>query len=1139
MHEVDSMTIRRGAGPARGMTLFALVACLFVAQAAAGQVVAFDMVGSTSQNLNSFVNPWNGAFTSPSDGFQKYQRFVSPSIPFAVLDDSLNIFPGDTLGIITEGNTDVFFGAVDTENPDNSGPVSATWAFDISGATGLVLSIDMGAMGDFEASDFFEWTYSIDGGPTLVAFASSVDEAGSHTYTLEGGLMVTLDDPMLMQGSILDNNLATFSAPLVGAGSELTLTLTTMLNGGSEPIAFQNVVIEEGGLPTSALAFDMVMSSSQNLNSFVNPWNGAFTSPSDGFQKYQRFVSPSIPFAVLDDSLNIFPGDTLGIITEGNTDVFFGAVDTENPDNSGPVSATWAFDVSGAELGLVLSIDMGAMGDFESSDFFEWSYSIDGGATMTAFASSVDEAGSHTYTLEGGLMVTLDDPMLMQGSILDNNLATFSAPLVGTGSELTLTLTTMLNGGSEPIAFQNVIVSDASVPPPPPSTAEIWEIQGDGPSSPLEGFIVDTLDNAVTAVGPEGFFIQTPVARSDGDIDTSDGIFVFTGSPPAVSVGDRVDVSGTVDEFFGFTELTGSPTVRVVGTGSVPPPVMFDSTVPTPDPTLPSCAIEFECYEGMLIEIQEGTVTGPNQTFSSDPIAEVHIVADSGRTYREPGVIFPGLNMPPIPTWDGNPEVFELDPDKLGLPNQIIPAGSSFSASGVLGFEFGGYEMWPSSLTLTAAPLPVPVRPRDQGELTVGTLNLFRLFDDIDDPPDGDRDDTVVSTAEYMTRLNKFSAYIRDVLDSPDVLAVQEAEKLEVLQDLAAQITADDPSVVYTSYLEEGNDIGTIDVGFMTRQHIQVDVITQLGKDETYFNPVDRTEDILHDRPPLLLEGACLLEYGSFPISAMVVHNRSLGGIEDPVDGPRVRAKRFAQAESVAQKAQDLQTSDPDVRLVLTGDFNAFEFTDGYVDAVGIIRGDFDAAENLVCSTHLCADLVEPDLTNQVTGLGAADRYSFIFGGSAQVLDHSLTTEGLLAEITGAEYGRGNADAALVLIEDDVTPGNISLRSSDHDGLVLYVLKDEDDDGVPNNADVCPGTVIPESVPTQTLKPNHFALVDADGVFDTNVPRGGGPGVSFTVGDTAGCSCEQIIAATESGMGHTRFGCSLGLMRDWVLLVSP
>ncbi len=108
------------------------------------------------------------------------------------------------------------------------------------------------------------------------------------------------------------------------------------------------------------------------------------------------------------------------------------------------------------------------------------------------------------------------------------------------------------------------------------------------------------------------------------------------------------------------------------------------------------------------------------------PVAEVHITAAGSRTYHEPGIEYPGLAG--YPEWDGNPEVFELDPNKLGLPNEIIPAGSSFDATGAIGFEFGGYELWPSELTVTLAPLPVSVRAREVAEMTVGALNLFRLF---------------------------------------------------------------------------------------------------------------------------------------------------------------------------------------------------------------------------------------------------------------------------------------------------------------------------------------------------------------------------------------------------------------------------
>ncbi len=46
-----------------------------------------------------------------------------------------------------------------------------------------------------------------------------------------------------------------------------------------------------------------------------------------------------------------------------------------------------------------------------------------------------------------------------------------------------------------------------------------------------------------------------------------------------------------------------------------------------------------------------------------------------------------------------------------------------------------------------------------------------------------------------------------------------------------------------------------------------------------------------------------------------------------------------------------------------------------------------------------------------------------------------------------------------------------------------------------------------------------------------------GPRRSFTTADTAGCSCEQIIAAQGLGQGHVKFGCSIGVMENWVTLM--
>ena len=1104
----------------RALPISLLLACT---SSAIAQTVAGDLREAGSVNLVSYTNPFTGAFSSPGDGFQVYQRGVSASIPFSLVDDTLSVFPPDSLGIVGEGNLVPFFGATDTANGDNpTGEAAATWVFDISGSGPLSLSIDMGAMGDFEASDTFVWSYSIDGGATVVAFSSSVDEAGSQTYTLDSGTVVTLNDPMLVNGQLLNNDFQTFTVPVTGTGVELRLTLEASTDGGSEAFAFQNIELNVA----EPLAFTLKDSSSKNLVSYTNPFADGFSSPGDGFRIYQRGVSTSIPFAVLDDSVSVFPPDSLGIIGEANTDEFFGIVDTVNADTSDPVTASWEFDISGGEQ-LGVSIDMGAMGDFEASDSFTWRYSIDGGAPAILFEGVADEAGTFTYTLDGGASFTLNDPMTVDGQILTNNLATFTKalPTDATGSLLVLSLEAIFNGGTEAVAFQNILINTGVAgeePPPPPPVLEIWEIQGSGEFTPFDGDVVDVPSNIVTAVASNGFFMQTPMgARDDFDINTSNGIFVFTDTTPGVVVGDEVSVVAEADEFFGLTQLREPVVVEVLSSGNpLPAPVVFDTTVPSRDPAAPSCAIEYECYENMLISMPLGNVGGPNQSFGSDPVAEVFISAGDERAFREPGIQFPGVAD--IPVWDGNPEVFELDADKLGLPFGIIEVGTTFSATGILGFEFGDYELWPTELTLNDPVPPEPLRERARAEFTVASLNLFRLFDDVDDPSDltsqgAARDDQVVSTDEYATRRAKFANYIVNTLDAPDVLGVQEVESLTVLEDLAADIESG-YGISYAAYLEEGNDVGTIDVGFLVRDSIAVDAVTQLGKDTI----LSFDGSLLNDRPPLLLEGRSVGDGADYPFAVIVVHNRSLNNIESE----RTQIKRLEQAQFLAAEIQALQTANPDLRLIVTGDFNGFEFSDGYVDVLGQVIGDVDPAAQL----NTGDDLVEPNLINQVLSVPAEERYSFIFDGSAQVLDHALTSIALDQSTRGLAFGRGNADGAEVLLDDPTTP----LASSDHDGLVLFITKDLDDDGVNDDADACPATMIPETLDRE-LGVNRYALVDDDFAFDTVAPgKGKKSGPAFSTGDTAGCSCEQIVDRLGLGNGHSKFGCSVGIMRRWV-----
>jgi hypothetical protein len=645
---------------------------------------------------------------------------------------------------------------------------------------------------------------------------------------------------------------------------------------------------------------------------------------------------------------------------------------------------------------------------------------------------------------------------------------------------------------------------DDPPPPPPVAVREIFEIQGAGLASPFVGQKVRTEDNVVTGIASNGFFIQTPESRVDSSAETSNGILVFTSTVPTVQIGDQVDVTGTIVEFFNLTEIQAE-SVTVDSTGNaLPAPVLFGPSLPSP--VQPQPANELERFEGMLVRVENGLAVAPTDRFGDTPV-----VAGPDRPFREPGLLYPGL--PDLPVWDGNPEIFEIDPDALGLPAAQIPAGAVIEvAEGPLSFAFSDYQIWPTTFSFTGEPRLEPVRERAAGEFTVASQNLLRLFDLVNDPATSDE---VPTPQAYADRFAKASLLIREGLGSPDVLVTQEVENLTVLQDLAARLQADDPSLVYTPYLIEGNDIGGIDLGFLVRDTVRVDSVVQLGKDETFtFNG---NTALLNDRPPVLLRGAYVANGAPFPIAVIGVHQRSLSGIEGN-DGPRIRAKRFEQALFLAEEIQALQTANPALRLVVTGDFNAFEFTDGYVDAMGILTGNLDPAGALVPGV----DVVDPNLTNQLLSEPAAERYSFLFDGSAQALDHSLTTQALNPFVRGLDHVRGNADVPASLAADPTT----ALRTADHDGLALFLMSDFDADGRADDADNCRITANSDQ-----------ADVDGDGIGDTVSSAGAGPGLAFTVQDTAGCSCEQIIVQLGLGNGQRKNGCSTSTMQSWITQV--
>ena len=232
------------------------------------------------------------------------------------------------------------------------------------------------------------------------------------------------------------------------------------------------------------------------------------------------------------------------------------------------------------------------------------------------------------------------------------------------------------------------------------------------------------------------------------------------------------------------------------------------------------------------------------------------------------------------------------------------------------------------------------------------------------------------------------------------------------------------------AYLEEGNDIGGIDVGFLVDSgRISVTSVTQVGKTATFIDPTDGSVDLLNDRPPLVLEARVKDSPGApFRITVIVNHLRSLNSVDDPVDGARVRAKRGFQAEFLANYIAGRHTKD---RIISVGDYNAFQFNDGYVDSIGTILGRPTPPDEVVFASD---DLVNPNLRNLVELVPAEQRYSFTFDGNAQVLDHILITPNLLERLRFMSYARNGADFPESYRNDTTRPERIS----DHDMPVAY-----------------------------------------------------------------------------------------------------
>ncbi|WP_018352996.1 lamin tail domain-containing protein [Longispora albida] len=560
---------------------------------------------------------------------------------------------------------------------------------------------------------------------------------------------------------------------------------------------------------------------------------------------------------------------------------------------------------------------------------------------------------------------------------------------------------------------------------------KIRDIQGASHTSPKAGQAVSGVKGIVTAVGPKGFWMQDPC--TDTSIATSEAILVYLNAAPAVTTGTEVSVSGTVTEYQGsptsltVTEIT-APAVTTVSTGKpLPAPVVIGSGGRIPpstviesgasfDPVNDGCDF-YESLEGMRVQITSPKAVGPSSSFG-----EIPVVGDTATVRTNRGGIVLRQNDP-------NPERLILDDFVLaGSTPSGVNVGDGFSgpAVGVLDYSFNNYKLeLTSPLSRVAGPIaPETTAPAGPGQLSIATFNVENL-----DPSDP------------QSKFNGLGSTIVHNLASPGIIVVEEiqdndgaANTATVAADqtwnklIAAISAAGGPSYAFVQInpvddQDGGEPGGNIRVGFLYRTDIGLSLVSGTpGSPATAVGVVNvgGTDKVgLTHNPGRIDPGnaawaatrkALVAEfrYAGAPVFVIANHWSSKGG-DDPLFGdaqPPAQpsaVKRTQQGNVVAGFVSSLLAIDPQARVVVAGDLNDFEYS--------------TAVQTLVSA----------GMTDLPATLPDAERYTYVYEGNSQVLDHILLSPSLAAKAYGYDVVHVNSEFAAQISDHEPQVARIPL----------------------------------------------------------------------------------------------------------------
>lgn len=575
----------------------------------------------------------------------------------------------------------------------------------------------------------------------------------------------------------------------------------------------------------------------------------------------------------------------------------------------------------------------------------------------------------------------------------------------------------------------------------PKEVKNIGEVQGESHESPLVGKEVIINNVVVTKTDKTGFYVQDKV--SDNNPRTSDAVYVVSKDKDKdkdkVAPGDLLKVQGTVKEGYmeeysvkpgqTFKKPAGSLTVTQIinatitklGKADLPKALNISEKMPkdvvdnTPTKYNPETeALDYwESLEGMLVEVTKPKVTGPQY---------------KGDIYVLPGD-YKGQKLNNIGGVNLRPGVQNTEVLPVTVGNEFVAKAKDYfneNISGVVTYRNKTYKIDPSTVpTLQDGGLKREVSKIYPAEdkLTIASYNIENFSAN-----NNGHDETPEEKVDKIA-----NSFIKEI-HSPDIITLIEVQDnnggvndgtvdgVKSGEKLAQRIKSlGGPDYKYTEIAPvDGKDGGKPGANIRVAYLYNPKRVTLIGKEKGGSEEAARFVNGHLEKNPARIDPtsvhfekvrkslAAEFEFKGERIVVIANHLKSKLG-DDAIYGsnqPSVentKAKRIEEAKILNAFIKEGLHQNPNLKFVLTGDFNDFEFSDSVKTIVG------------------------NELVNLMAEHEQGDRYSYFYRGSNQSLDNILISKNIKDKVV---FSPVHINASFMEEHG---------RASDHDPVVVQI----------------------------------------------------------------------------------------------------